>query len=88
MVRQAPGGLFSGLTLPQILSIGAMVVSLTAWAVRAEGRIDAQQRQHDTDVARLTEQQESAIRQTRDDVAYLRKRFDQLLIERALTVPR
>lgn len=79
MVRQATGGLLTGMTLPQILSIVAMVVTLTAWAVRVEGRVDALNRQQVSDVAMLKEQQEKAIRQTRDDVAYIRSRLDQVL---------
>jgi hypothetical protein len=79
VVRKATGGLLNGMTLPQVLSIGAMVVSLTAWAVRAEGRIDSLQRQHVADVATLKEQQDRAIRQTRDDIAYIRERLDQVL---------
>lgn len=67
------------MTLPQILSVGALVVTLTAWAVRVEGRVDALQQQQVADVARLTEQQETAIRQTRDDLAYIRSRLDQVL---------
>ena len=76
MVRQATGG---GFSLSRILSIGGLVVSLTAWAVRVEGRVDALQRLHDHDVAVLKEQQESAITQTRDDLAYIRTRLDQVL---------
>lgn len=77
MVRRA-----TGFSLSQILTIGGLVVSLTAWAVRVEGRVDALQKLHSTDVAALKEQQDRVIRQTRDDLAYIRQRVDVLVDQR------
>jgi hypothetical protein len=74
----------TGFSLSQILSIGGLVVSLTAWAVRVEGRVDDLQRQHARDVATLKDEQQTTIRQTRDDLAYIRARLDRALEQAAI----
>jgi hypothetical protein len=74
----------TGFSLSQILSIGGLVVSLTAWAVRVEGRVDALQQQHVRDVATLKDEQATTIRQTRDDIAYIRARLDRALEHAAI----
>lgn len=62
-------------SVAEIIAIAALVLSGLVWAVRLEGRVDAQTEQ----IATLKEQQRAAILQVREDLTYIRQRLDLVL---------
>ena len=60
------------------LLIGTLAVGGVVWAVRLEGRVNAQ----DVRVDGVEQQQKAAIDQVRTDLAYIRSRIDQALDSR------
>jgi hypothetical protein len=63
----------------EVISIVALVGALLAWVVRLEGRVEAQERgeaDRDQKIAEVKAEHREAVKQFREDLAYIRSRID------------